>query len=96
MKESLFFDRARLEIMSVLMMSSKPVSFNELLERTQLTKGNLSSHLRRLEEQKMVVVEKDFVDRKPRTTVKISSDGKTAFKNHLQDMQSLLKQISKA
>ena len=94
MDESILYDRSRLEIMTVLATSSDKMSFNELLQRTNLTKGNLSSHLKKLEDQKYVVMEKSFIGRIPLTTIIISRHGKEVFKSHLEGMQKLLKKIS--
>ncbi len=85
-------DRVRLTIMAMLSASPDPLSFNELLEELELTKGNLSSHLRKLEDAKLIKVEKEFVDRKPRTTYGCSAEGRKEVKKYLETVESLLKQ----
>lgn len=89
--EGLFYDRAKLLIMVNLMSAKSALSFLELTEATQLTKGNLSSHLQKLELQKLVKITKEFVDKKPLTTIEVTSRGKKAFKEHLDEMQNLIK-----
>lgn len=89
-----FESRARLGIMSVLMVEEE-VDFSFLKETLQLTDGNLSSHLRALEEASYLQVEKQFIGRRPNTRYMASSEGKNAFKNHLDALERLI-QGSKA
>ena len=87
----LLADRVRLAIMANLSLSGGPVDFNTLLEELQLTKGNLSSHMRKLEEAELVAVHKEFVGRKPRTTYVCTVRGKTEMRNYLNTIEALLK-----
>jgi DNA-binding transcriptional ArsR family regulator len=84
-----FESRARLGIMSVLMVEDK-VDFNALKETLQLTDGNLASHLRALEEAEYLCVEKRFVGRKPNTTYHATNTGREAFKSHLDALEQLI------
>ena len=84
-----FESRARLGIMSVLMVEEK-VDFNTLKETLQLTDGNLASHLRALEEAAYLRVEKQFVGRKPNTTYHATDAGREAFKSHLDALEQLI------
>ncbi|MCX2741057.1 winged helix-turn-helix domain-containing protein [Pontibacter anaerobius] len=84
-----FESRARLGIMSVLMVEDK-VDFNTLKETLQLTDGNLASHLRALEEAEYLRVEKQFVGRKPNTTYHATDAGREAFKSHLDALEQLI------
>lgn len=88
----LLADRARLAIMANLSLAGGPVDFNTLLEELQLTKGNLSSHIRKLEEAELVAVHKTFVDRKPRTTYVCTQQGKAEMRHYLSTVEALLKQ----
>ena len=87
----LLADRARLAIMANLSLADGPVEFNTLLEELQLTKGNLSSHIRKLEEAGLVAVHKAFVDRKPRTTYMCTKEGKAEMRHYLSTVEALLK-----
>lgn len=69
---------ARLQIMAHLYIL-EAADFLFLLRRTGLTKGNLSSHVRKLEEAGYVEVEKKFVDRHPVTTYALTDTGRVAF-----------------
>ncbi len=87
----IFYDRAKLMIMVHLIHTTEALSFLELLQATQLTKGNLSSHLKKLEAEKLLKIKKEFVEKKPRTSIEITSKGRNALKEHLDEMQSLIK-----
>ena len=76
--------------MSVLMVNEQ-MDFNSLKELLNLTDGNLASHLRALEEQGYVSVQKQFVGRKPNTTYQATEDGKKAFNEHLKALEMLIK-----
>lgn len=84
-----FESRARLGIMSVLMVEDK-VDFNTLKDTLELTDGNLASHLRALEEAEYLRVEKKFVGRKPNTTYHATDKGREAFKSHLDALEQLI------
>jgi DNA-binding MarR family transcriptional regulator len=84
-----FESRARLGIMSVLMVDDK-VDFSTLKDTLQLTDGNLASHLRALEESEYLRVEKQFVGRKPNTTYHATDAGRSAFKSHLNALEQLI------
>ena len=62
-----------------------------LLNATELTWGNLSSHVSKLEEAGYVEVDKGFVGKKPRTMVRLTSAGRKAVDDYRQTMQAALK-----
>lgn len=84
-----FESRARLGIMSVLMVE-EGADFSFLRETLQLTDGNLSSHLRALEEAGYLQVEKQFVGRRPNTRYMATPKGRNAFKSHLDALERLI------
>lgn len=86
-----FENKVRLGVMAGLMVNSK-LSFNELKEILELTDGNLASHLKALEKVDYIVVNKSFIGRKPNTTYKITTAGRTAFELHLKALEELIKQ----
>ncbi|MDD4904391.1 MAG: transcriptional regulator [Candidatus Bipolaricaulis sp.] len=61
-----------------------------LMQNTDFTWGNLSSHLSKLEEAGYVEIVKDFVGRKPHTMVKLTAAGRQAFDTYRRQMQELL------
>lgn len=88
---SLLSDRIRLAIMATLAAASEAVEFKTLLESLELTKGNLSSHMRRLEDGGLVTVKKEFVGRKPRTTYTCTRLGRREVQGYLEKVEQLLK-----
>ncbi|MFN8205879.1 MAG: transcriptional regulator [Bacteroidales bacterium] len=87
----LFESRIRLGIMSVLMVNEE-VDFNSLKELLKLTDGNLASHLTALEKHELILVRKEFVGRKTRTSYAATRQGKKAFSDHLAALENLIKQ----
>lgn len=85
-----FESKARLSIMSVLMVNDA-ASFNELKELLALTDGNLATHLRSLEEQGYVLVQKQFIGRKPNTNYSATDTGKQAFTDHLNALEAFIR-----
>jgi DNA-binding MarR family transcriptional regulator len=83
--------RVRLQIVSVLI-SNEAYDFNSLKEILQTTDGNLATHLKALEKEKYINIQKSFIDRKPNTRYKVTEKGKSAFKKHLDALETILKQ----
>ncbi|TGE22896.1 winged helix-turn-helix domain-containing protein [Hymenobacter metallicola] len=85
-----FDNRVRLGVMAVLM-ANEAVSFNDLKEALDLTDGNLASHVSALEKAGYVLVNKQFVGKKPNTTYQATKEGKSAFQDHLTALEKLLR-----
>lgn len=85
---------ARLLILSTLYVVES-ADFVFVQNQTGLTRGNLSSHMTKLEEAGYVVVRKEFVGRKPRTLLELTSAGRKALDIWAGSMQSLLNGISR-
>jgi DNA-binding MarR family transcriptional regulator len=81
--------RVRLGIMAYLA-SMGDADFNALRTRLQATDGNLSVHLRKLEDAGYVAIDKSFVNRKPLTRVTITAPGRAAFVKYLDAMTKLV------
>jgi DNA-binding HxlR family transcriptional regulator len=81
--------RLRLGIMAYLS-TAETADFNALKARLQATDGNLSVHLRKLEDAGYVAIEKQFVGRKPQTKVSLTEPGRTAFIKYLDAMARLV------
>jgi DNA-binding MarR family transcriptional regulator len=58
-----------------------------------LTWGNFSTHLKRLEEAGYIQVQKEFVDRKPVTSYKLTEMGRKAFQNYREQMSGFFKEL---
>ena len=85
-----FESKVRLGIMSSLMVNEW-MDFNDLKTVLNLTDGNLATHLKNLENKEYIMVEKSFVNRKPKSQYKITNKGNTAFKTHLEALEEILK-----
>jgi DNA-binding MarR family transcriptional regulator len=81
--------RLRLGIMAYLA-NAEVADFNELKGVLQATQGNLSIHLRKLEEAGYIAIEKSFLARKPLTRARITSAGRKAFAEYLDAMGRLI------
>jgi DNA-binding MarR family transcriptional regulator len=81
--------RLRLGVMAYLS-SAGLADFNTLKARLQATDGNLSVHLRKLEDAGYVRIDKRFVGKKPLTEVSITEAGRAAFIRYLDAMASLV------
>jgi DNA-binding MarR family transcriptional regulator len=81
--------RLRLGIMAFLS-GAGAADFNALKAKLQATDGNLSVHLRKLEDAGYVSIDKSFVGRKPLTTVSLTPAGREAFIRYLDAMAALV------
>ena len=81
--------RVRLGVMAVLA-AVDSADFNTLKSRLQVTDGNLSVHLRKLEEAGFVAIDKRFVGRKPLTEARMTDEGRKAFIAYLDAMAGLV------
>lgn len=85
-----FESRVRLGIMSALAVNDA-LDFTSLKEYLDVTDGNLASHLKTLEQEGFIGVEKSFIDRKPNTSYYMTDEGKKAFDEHLNVLEQIIK-----
>ena len=88
--DDIIHSRIRLAILALLI-SVEEAEFNFIKEKVNTTDGNLSVHIKKLEEAGYVAVKKEFVDRKPRTTYGLTKNGRKAFENYLDHLEKLIK-----
>ena len=83
----------RLRIMATLVTleQNDEVDFIYLRDLLDVTDGNLGAHLRKLEEAGYITVNKTFVERKPRTYVSATAEGRRIFQEHVAALESILK-----
>ena len=81
--------RMRLGIMAYLA-NAEVADFNELKAALQCTQGNLSVHLRKLEDAGYIGIDKSFLDRKPLTRARITKAGRAAFAAYLEAISKLV------
>lgn len=67
------------------------LDFNSLKEYLDLTDGNLASHIKILEREKFIAVEKSFSGRKPVTRYYMTKAGRKAFDYHLKALEEIIK-----
>lgn len=87
-----FDSRIRLGIMSSLMVNEE-LNFNHLKELIDVTDGNLASHLKTLEENHYIKVQKGFIGRKTNTVYSVTRAGEKAFKSHLEALEAMIRSL---
>lgn len=85
-----FDHRIRLGIMSILVVNDD-ADFNRLKELLGVTDGNLASHLKALEKETYILVQKQFIGRKPNTRYSVTKKGKAAFTKHIEALEKLIR-----
>ena len=87
--DKLIHEPARLKIVAQLyVVDSADMVF--LMRQTELTWGNLSSHVSKLEKAGYVDVTKEFFENKPRTTLKLTKEGRKAFEIYRENIKQML------
>jgi DNA-binding MarR family transcriptional regulator len=83
---------ARLLILSYLYVVES-ADFLFLLRQTNLTKGNLSSHLMKLEKAGYVSIEKKYAGKIPRTLLSLTKEGRKAFHEYSKRMKKIVRTL---
>jgi DNA-binding MarR family transcriptional regulator len=89
--DRIIHEKVRLGLMSMLA-ASPELSFTELRESLQLTDGNLTTHIRTLQEAGYVAVTKAFRDSRPLTTCSLTPAGRKAFSDYLALLAEIVRQ----
>jgi len=89
----IFDSRIRIGIMSALVVNEH-LNFNDLKALINVTDGNLATHMKTLEENKYIKVEKGFIGRKTNTTYAVTPEGEKAFRSHLDALEKIIKNLS--
>ena len=84
-------EKGRLAIMSMLA-ASPELSFTELRDALKMTDGNLTTHIRTLQEAGYVSVTKSFQNNRPLTTCALTAGGKRAFTNYINLLENIIQQ----
>jgi len=90
--EKLVHEPARLMILATLH-AVESADFLFVERQTGLTRGNLSSHMSKLEAAGYITITKEFVDKIPRTLLRITNDGRTALLTYVKHMQKVLDSV---
>jgi DNA-binding MarR family transcriptional regulator len=88
--DEIIHSRIRLAIMAVLTTVDE-AEFTYLREKVNATDGNLSVHLKKLEEAKYIGVKKSFVNRKPISHYKLTAAGRKAFEAYIDSLEQLIR-----
>lgn len=84
-----FDHRIRLGIMSILMVNEY-ADFTTLKELLGVTDGNLASHAKALETEEYIMIEKQFIGKKPNTRYIATKEGRKAFRDHIDALEKLI------
>ena len=90
--DPLIHEPSRLMIMAQLYVVQS-ADFLFLQRQTQMTPGNLSAHLRKLEDAGYVEITKEFIERKPHTALALTKKGRTAFKQYRRNIKQIADQL---
>jgi len=90
--DRLIHEPTRLMIMTQLYVVES-ADFLFLQHQLQMTPGNLSSHLSKLEEAGYVEIVKEFIERKPHTALKLTKKGRDAFKEYRKSIKKVLEDL---
>ena len=88
--KGVFHEPNRLAILSELCGSANGITFQELKDECNLTDGNLSRHLKALEEAKVIRIRKTFIKNRPQTTILLTDKGRDRFMDYLQALEEVL------
>ena len=87
--DKVIHEPARLKIVAQLyVVDSADMVF--IMQQLGLTWGNLSSHVTKLEKVGYIEVTKEFFEKKPRTTLKLTDAGRTAFEQYRKSIKRML------
>jgi DNA-binding MarR family transcriptional regulator len=84
-------EKGRLAIMSMLA-ATPELSFTEMRDALSMTDGNLTTHIRTLQEAGYVSVTKSFQNNRPHTTCSLTAAGHKAFTNYINLLEKIIQQ----
>ena len=84
-------EKGRLAIMSLLAASAE-LSFTELRDALGMTDGNLTTHIKALQQEGYVAVAKSFQNRRPLTTCALTAAGRKAFAEYITLLEQIVRQ----
>lgn len=87
-------EKGRMAIMSLLAANAE-LSFTEMKQTLGMTDGNLSVHLRTLQEAGYIAISKTFQDRKPLTTCSLTAGGRKAFAGYIDLLEQIVRESRK-
>lgn len=91
--DRLLHEPSRLMIVTILY-PIEQADFLYLLRETAFTRGNLSTHLMKLEEAGYLEIEKTYLGKKPQTLLRLTPQGRKAFDEYRNQLKSIMEQIT--
>ncbi len=88
--DNVLHSRIRLAIVSV-MIGAGEIEFTALRDAVGATDGNMNTHLKRLEEEDYISVEKKFINRKPTTIYRLTKKGIGNFEEYIKELEKFIK-----
>jgi len=88
--DDLIHSRIRLAVMALLIAVDE-ADFVFIKEKVNATDGNLSVHLKKLEDAGYITVKKEFINRKPKTMYSLTKTGRKAFEAYLDQLEKMIK-----
>jgi DNA-binding MarR family transcriptional regulator len=89
--DRIIHEKGRLAIMSMLA-ATPELSFTEMRDALAMTDGNLTTHIRTLQEAGYVSVTKSFQNNRPHTTCSLTASGKRAFTGYINLLEQIIQQ----
>jgi DNA-binding MarR family transcriptional regulator len=87
-------EKGRLALMSMLAATSE-LSFTEMRDTLKMTDGNLTTHIRTLQEAGYVSITKSFQNNRPLTTCSLTAAGRKAFTTYINLLEDIVQQTKK-
>jgi DNA-binding HxlR family transcriptional regulator len=91
--DRIMHEKARLGILTSLLANPRGLIFNELKHLCALTDGNLSRHLEVLNQSGLVEIIKEFHQRRPQTTCKLTAEGRTRFLSYITELTRVVEDV---
>jgi DNA-binding MarR family transcriptional regulator len=84
-------EKGRLAIMSMLA-ATPELSFTELRDALEMTDGNLTTHIKALQQEGYIAVAKSFQNNRPLTTCSLTAPGRKAFAEYINLLEKIVRQ----
>lgn len=91
MFDPLLHQSVRSKLLSLLI-ANDALPFKGLKEMLNVTDGNLSSHLNKLEKATLIMIEKTYEGKRPKTVVHITKEGKKSFKAYIEELRKFIEE----
>ncbi len=94
--DRIIHERARLSVLTSLIANPKGLTFNDLKQLCSLTDGNLSRHLRVLEQARLIEIVKGHEKNRPLTICRITPSGRKRYLEYLTTLEQVVRDAAKA